>query len=247
MAVGNVILGGRREPLKLLKHENSQISVRVVYSKRSTLALYVYPDKRVEVKVPRRCPAKEIDSFLQAKIDWILRKQAYFNSIPQPVLPTYLDGTTHLFMGHPHRLILVESNRPSVCKLQDSLLLTLPDPGNPDKVKALFESWLRTKAIEDFPSRLERLYKPLVRLGLRKPQLTVRKMKARWGSCSRSGEICLNSLLIQKPEAAIDYVVTHELCHLREFSHSKAFYALLDRVMPDWRARERLLGDQLDG
>jgi hypothetical protein len=247
MAASSRIVGGRREPLKLLRYENNQISVRVVYSQRRTLGLYVYPDKRVELKVPRRCPAREIDNFLKDKIDWILRKQAYFNSIPQPVLPSYVDGTEHLFLGHPHRLILVEASRPSVCKLQDSILLTLPEPGNPDKVRALFEKWLRTMAIQDFPLRLQRLYKPLVRLKLPTPHLSVRKMKARWGSCSRTGDICLNSLLVQKPEAAIDYVITHELCHLREFSHSKAFYGLLDQVMPDWRAGERLLGDQWDG
>ncbi len=247
MAVSNAIFGGRREPLRLLQYQNSQISVRLVYSKRRTLALYVYPDKRVELKVPSRCPAREIDSFLQTKVDWILRKQDYFNSIPQPVLPSFADGAEHQFMGQPYRLILVEASRPSVSKLQDSILLGLPDPGNPDKVRSAFESWLRTMAIEDFTVRLQQLYKPLARLGLPKPRLTVRKMKARWGSCSRSGDICLNSLLVQKPEAAIDYVITHELCHLREFSHSKRFYALLDRVMPDWRAAERLLGDHLDG
>ena len=69
----------------------------------------------------------------------------------------------------------------------------------------------------------------------------IRKMKARWGSCSSQGELCFNSLLMQKDEALIDLVIVHELCHLRHFNHNRAFYKLLGNVLPDWQEREKML------
>lgn len=78
------------------------------------------------------------------------------------------------------------------------------------------------------------------------PPLTIRRMKTRWGSCSRDGKIILNLRLIQAPIPYIDYVIVHELCHLKEHNHSKRYYALLDTTMPDWRDwRQRLNGYEL--
>jgi predicted metal-dependent hydrolase len=71
--------------------------------------------------------------------------------------------------------------------------------------------------------------------------LKVRKMKAKWGSCSQSGVITLNLWLITQDIKAIDYVILHELCHLKHFDHTPAFYAYLAEFMPDWRARKALL------
>lgn len=67
------------------------------------------------------------------------------------------------------------------------------------------------------------------------PPLAVRRMKTRWDSCSRAGEIRLNPRLIQAPRACIDYVIIHEFCHLQEHNHGKRYYALLDRALPEWR------------
>ena len=70
------------------------------------------------------------------------------------------------------------------------------------------------------------------------PTIQVRRMKTRWGSCSKKGQILLNTDLVQAPIACIDYVIVHELCHLIVPNHSPRFYSLLDQSMPDWRARK---------
>ncbi len=80
-------------------------------------------------------------------------------------------------------------------------------------------------------------------MGAPYPQIAMRVLETRWGSCSSPGRIALNLKLIQVPKVFIDYVVMHELCHLVEPNHSPAFYALLDRAMPDWRERK----GRLDG
>jgi predicted metal-dependent hydrolase len=73
--------------------------------------------------------------------------------------------------------------------------------------------------------------------------IALRKMKSRWGSCSRKGKITLNTQLVRYPMACIDAVVVHELCHLLEFNHSRRFYDLMDRAYPQWRAVDKLLKD----
>ncbi len=78
-------------------------------------------------------------------------------------------------------------------------------------------------------------------LDLPYPTLTIRHMKTRWGSCSRHGRILINLRLIQAPLELIDYVIVHEVCHLKEHNHSKRYYLLLDTAMPDWRERRERL------
>jgi predicted metal-dependent hydrolase len=76
---------------------------------------------------------------------------------------------------------------------------------------------------------------------LASPNWSIRRMKRRWGSCTKGGTILLNVLLIQASPRCIDYVITHELCHLTHHNHNTAFFRLLDRVMPDWRERKSRL------
>ena len=73
------------------------------------------------------------------------------------------------------------------------------------------------------------------------PELRLRSMRRRWGSCSRQGRVTLNVELVKLPLTLIDYVIAHELCHLFEFNHGKKFYQLLEHVMPDWKQREVML------
>jgi predicted metal-dependent hydrolase len=106
-------------------------------------------------------------------------------------------------------------------------------------IKNILNKWYKQQALAYFTKRTT-LFVNSYNL----PSVTeikLRNMKARWGSCSSRGELCFNSLLMQKSEVLIDLVIVHELCHLRHFSHNKAFYGLLEKVLPDWRIREKLL------
>lgn len=230
-----------RKTATSLIHNGIELNIALSYSNRKTLSLYVYRDNRVELRAPVRCPVSEIDAFLHAKCDWILRQQAQLQALPEPTSLHYCDGELHSYLGEGFRLILLRGRPLLVEKLRDSIFVRLPDPGDPESVRKALGNWYRNMASVEFPDRLDHCYRSMQHLGIAMPRLKVRKMKARWGSCSSASEICLNLALIQKPPQAIDYVITHELCHLLEFSHGRAFDELMTSVMPDWKQRELLL------
>ena len=110
-----------------------------------------------------------------------------------------------------------------------------------DRVQNLVEKWYREKAEEYFSKSLSKCFGKFEKMGFDKPGLKIRKMKTRWGSYSTKGRVTLNLELIKKPTECIDYVVMHELCHIRHRNHSKGFYKLLDKVMPEWRDKKEKL------
>jgi predicted metal-dependent hydrolase len=111
----------------------------------------------------------------------------------------------------------------------------------PSVVQKLLEAWYRAEAKRIFSSRMAACFPRLAHLQVAYPTLSVRRMKARWGSCSSTGNIILNLKLIHLPLECIDYVIVHELCHLKEHNHSKRYYRLLEQILPDWRERRAAL------
>jgi predicted metal-dependent hydrolase len=105
----------------------------------------------------------------------------------------------------------------------------------------LLERWLRERSRQRFERSVTECSERLRRYGVARPELRLRRMKKRWGSCTPRGVIHLNPQLIKAPSHCIDYVVMHELCHLKHPHHGSAFYELLRRLMPDWERRKRRL------
>jgi predicted metal-dependent hydrolase len=109
-------------------------------------------------------------------------------------------------------------------------------------LKNLVDDWYKNKAIEIFNSRLEECIKIGAKAGINyKNKITLRSMKTRWGSCSSEPKITLNPKLISLSKDFIDYVIIHELCHIKEHNHSQAFYKLLKFLLPDWEQRKEKL------
>lgn len=104
-------------------------------------------------------------------------------------------------------------------------------------VKGILEGWFKDRAAEDFSVRLDQFAHTLPWLNAGAPRWRQSFMRSQWGSCSADGRISLNTHLIKTPAALIDYVILHELCHLKHLNHGKRFYALMSRHMPDWKQR----------
>jgi predicted metal-dependent hydrolase len=117
----------------------------------------------------------------------------------------------------------------------------IPESAGPDKVKELLDRWYAQKAAEKFTESLDRCWHGFAKNSVTKPRLQVRRMKKRWGSLSKGGMLTINTDLIRAPRECIDYVITHELCHVLFHDHSPAFYELLEKIMPGWERRKHKL------
>lgn len=219
---------------------NQAFEVLIKRSRRKTMVLYVTPDSPVEMRVPLKCSWLEIDAFLESRLGWIERAREELADVPVLKKPKFIDGSIHPYLGAEYPLMLVRGRPNLVQQVRHAIVVRCMKPESESLVARHLDQWYRLQAKRLFPGRIENCLK-LFSLPVAYRKMTTRKMKARWGSCSPDGEICLNSMLIKMPSAAIDFVITHELCHLHYFAHNKSFYRLLSSVMPDWREREKLL------
>lgn len=221
-----------------IAYDTMTIEYELIFSQRKTLGITVHPDGRVVVRAPRGASSKEVEKVVHKKAGWISKKQQEFEQYPPPPPPRqYVSGESHLYLGRSYRLKVVEDKREKI-ELQDGRLhLHVRDQNDRERKQKLLENWYRRQAKIIFPERLAALHPHAAPFGIPFPPMKIRKMKSRWGSCSSKGSINLNLRLIQTSTPCIDYVIMHELAHLKEHNHGRNYYALLDRLMPDWNKR----------
>lgn len=226
------------------RHDDGEtLGFRFVRSARKTLALYVNRDGSVLVRAPLRMSLSHVFVFMQERWSWLSTQRARFLAEPAAVPFVYKDGETFLHLGHPVLLRAQAAGRNQARLVGGELQLSITPErlAEPDGVAAVVELWQRREAKRIFPERLAACYERMSDLKRPFPALKIRKMRSRWGSCAKDGLITLNLELIKMPLDCIDYVVTHELCHLVEFNHSASFYELQSRYIPDWKIRRQHL------
>ncbi len=206
------------------------------------------PDGDVRLSVPPRTSDRAVVRFVRESRAWIEHHRARIlederTAALRPSLPARRGVTGEVWwrLGRAHRLeVMGSSDRPNVTLASDGrLVVRLPEPDDPAAVLALLDRWERRE--------LRRAASPLLdvwaaRMGVRYDFLGLRRMSTRWGSCVPARRrIWLNVALLPRHPALIEYVVVHELAHLREASHGPAFRALMDVHLPDWLDRRSAL------
>lgn len=225
-----------------LKYGTEHIVFEVVYTTRKTMEIAVHPDARIIVKVPTGISADKIAARLAKRARWIRKQINYFQQfIPCTPPRQYVGGETHLYLGRQYRL-RIRKRKESYVKLQGAYFqISTPSHTSREIVKGLIDQWYKEHALRIFTQRLEICFEKASGLKVPCPNIQLRKMSKRWGSCSKTGYILLNTELIKAPLYCIDYVIMHELCHLKDHTHSHKYYRLLAKFMPDWeRRKERL-------
>jgi len=225
-----IVFGTRQVPYTLIRQDRKR--VRIV----------VTPDLNVTVSVPKRAKEQELGELLQKRARWVVQKidqMKVFHPLPAP--PEYVSGETFRYLGRQYRL-KVETGPKGPAKLKGKFLtVTVSNKQDRDAVKKSVENWYRQRAEETFARYLNKCADVAERHNIPTATLTLRKMRTRWGSCSSRGRITISTNLIQAPVHCIEYVIMHELCHLKHHNHSKAFYKLLTQCMPDWHKRKTAL------
>jgi predicted metal-dependent hydrolase len=228
--------------VRQVPYGNERIEFHLSRRPRKTLAITVHPDLRVEVVAPLDAAEEAVVIRVQARARWILRQRRQFLSwMPKPMPRRYQSGETHRYLGRQYRLRIVSNKIPGVFLQSGFIEIRQPDSKDAAAARKQLDAWFRQQAERRFRRDLAKALKRLTVYQLPHPTLRLLRMPKRWGSCTAKGEILLNPELIKTPGMCVEYVIFHELCHLKHPNHSAAFFRMLDAVLPDWEERKQRL------
>lgn len=211
---------------------SSLIEYEIEYVQRKTLGITVHPDGSVTLKAPIDATPEDIQKKVRHRAAWILRQKRYFESFGTPTTERqYISGESHLYLGRQYMLRIKEGKANAVHYQNNTLEIECQNKKEAGKVLRL---WYLERAQIKFPEYAKPIIEQFAAYGVQPKSLSVRKMEKRWGYCTTEGDIFLNPRLICAPRCCIEYVITHELCHLVHRNHTKEFYALLSKEMPHW-------------
>ena len=213
-------------------------------SRRRTIGFYV-DDAGLRVTAPRWVTLAEIDSAIGEKSRWILRKLVEWREHArrrERLAVRWEHGATVTFLGRTLTMRLDASCR-SVSLHEDTLRIGLPTGAGPEQLKDAVQAWLQAQARALFAQRLP-IY--TARLGRAPTRWRLSSARTRWGSCAPDGSIRLNWRLVHFPVEIVDYVVAHELAHLKEMNHGPRFWATVQAMLPEFEAARRQLKDYPD-
>ncbi len=227
--------------MKSISYGTTTIAYKVEYKERKTLAIEVHPDSSVWVKAPIAATHEEIQSRVERRAPWIAKQQRFFHGKPEAtVKPEWVSGTAIKYLGRQYRLKVI-AGEPDVKLSGKYLKVHVKDKTDESKISGLVNTWYLKHARIKFEERLQLLQPMMEHEKLQLNSLMIRKLNKRWGSCTKKGNIVINADLIKAPVHCIDYVLTHEVCHLKYHNHGSQFWALLNKYCPDWsKLKDRL-------
>jgi predicted metal-dependent hydrolase len=197
------------------------------------IRLEIWPDQGLIVIVPPKCEKKYIQDFIKSKKDWIFKKlaqQAERRKMEQERELNHEDIIQ--FLGNDIRITVIPgSNRSDRVSLEKDLLFISPN-GSGKSINELVEDWYRFQAKLLINEKVELFSKEM---GLEYKGFGIRGQKTRWGSCSRKRILSFNWKLMKAPETIIDYVVIHELAHIKEMNHSSKFWDVVGEYYPRYK------------
>ena len=230
-----------------VRYGEHRIDFSIVRRDRTTLEIAVEPDASVVVAAPQDAQLAAIEEKVRKRAAWIRRQQRYFvQFLPRTPDRQYVAGETHLYLGRQYRLKVVPHVQTTVKLVRGFIVVQTHRPERAEMTRELVEAWYRKRAHVKFVERLEvNLLRFPVPNDFRPKGLIVRQLRQRWGSMSSASRLLLNRRLIEAPIDAIDYVITHELCHIAVPHHGPEFFELLERVLPDWEKRKHRLEQKM--
>ncbi|MBP1763343.1 MAG: hypothetical protein H6Q65_401 [Firmicutes bacterium] len=230
-------------PEILLNNQRFSYQIRRIPRKK-TITLKLLTATELEICAPARIKTTELHELLQKNQNWILKKSAQRNAIDEnPVNASLASGTQLLFQGRLHLLQIMEKDtkRPEIFLTPNKLSLCLPSH-KIEHAYTLAQEVLRKWYIENASRQFtEKTTFWAGRLNVRPVKISIRDQKSRWGSCSSRGNINYNWRIVMAPPEIMDYLVVHELCHMRVANHSSLFWELVAQFIPEYKQHRNWL------
>ena len=201
------------------------------------------PDGEIQITAPNRLPLSQIDRFVREKRAWIAARQQQLAARPVATDPAFADGQAVYLWGGSYTLRLEEASRGrSALRRGQEIVLSVHPEDDTSQRESLLNDFYREALSERIAARL-----PLweARTGLHPSAWQIKNMKTRWGTCNTATrKIWLNLQLAKQPPVCLDYVIAHELTHLRYPGHGQDFKTFLTRAMPNWPEIRKALNNQ---
>lgn len=219
------------------------LGVDVVYKDIKNLHISVYPPVgRVRVAAPERVDEDTIRLAIVQRLPWIKKQREQLQKAERQSARQMASGETHYVWGDRYRLdVSRTSGNHRVERTGKTLWVVASEGADADERRGVLDRWYRRELKAAVPPLLEK-WQPII--GVSIDTFVVRRMKTKWGTCiPKSATIWLNPELAKKNPRCLEYIVVHELTHLHEPRHNERFVSLMDKYLPDWRARR----DELNG
>jgi predicted metal-dependent hydrolase len=212
------------------------INYKIIFSGRRSIGISIGPDSGVIVRAPHRTSLKTIENLIQSKSAWIKKHLENQSSLIQISRNReYKDGESHYFGGRQYSLRIVQSANSYVRHYENIIEIGVRAKEEKEKVRLLLEKWYKKMAEELFREKLHELLSKYSHYSFSLTGFGVRAMKGRWGSCTSKGKITLSTELVKLDDKYSEYVILHELCHLKHHNHGPEYYHLLSEVYPEWK------------
>lgn len=231
--------------MNIINLANHQITYQVTYKKkRKSVQLKIYSSTHLEITAPTNFPQASIEKIIQDKSSWIAKKLSHLKDVAaNPINKTIKHGAEVLYLGEPHKLVFstAENSKPQIY-CQDYQIFIQTPPGNINQTLSLIELLLKQWYWKSAQQRLkEQTIFWSIRIAVKPERITIKEQKSRWGSCSSKGNINYNWRIIMAPPEVLDYLVIHELCHLRIPNHSPLFWQEVARFSPNFKEQRAWL------
>lgn len=216
------------------------VGYRLKQSQRTRgIRLEIRSETGLTVVVPGRYTQRQVLDILQQKARWIIKHLPNNDPVQLPLLiPGPGQGDKLYFMGRPIEISISTAKSATSSAVLDGHKLLVSTGARDGAIPRILEKWYRQQAAMIFRQKAGNFQQAM---GLRHNSIFIRGQRTRWGSCSPAGNLTLNWKLLMAPEEIIDYVVIHELTHLRHMNHSKKFWDMVEQYCPNWRRYRKWL------
>lgn len=204
-------------------------------------------DKSITISVNNRVNLRKVEEFVKLKKDWINNSIDKMNKYSKiEVNPNkYVTGEKISILGKQYKMIVITDVKNEAFMQDDLIYLFTSDVLDYNKKKSIIDKMINNIALELFNETLNKMLELIKPYGVDRPQLKIRKMKSKWGSCNKvRNKITINLELVKTSEECLEYVILHELVHFLVSGHNKVFYNYLTILMPDWKTRKKTLNEK---
>lgn len=204
-------------------------------------------DKSITISVNNRVNLRKVEEFIKLKKDWINNSIDKMNKYSKiEVNPNkYVTGEKISILGKQYKMIVITDVKNEAFMQDDLIYLFTSDVLDYNKKKSIIDKMINNIALELFNETLNKMLELIKPYGVDRPQLKIRKMKSKWGSCNKvRNKITINLELVKTSEECLEYVILHELVHFLVSGHNKVFYNYLTILMPDWKTRKKTLNEK---